>query len=340
MTKNQAWVRLTLGFTFFSFYGTPAQAFESDQFNLAPAPLSDIGPETSEFVFQQLVLAVEAANTRLEKKPEERANADPVLVEEFDRRLGVGFPGSKIERFMGKHEFKVANSRFKPRYRDSIFFHYRLTHLTLSPTVNLFGHEMGTDKIGHFFPQGYDYYKIVQKQMRAGLTEEAGIREAIKWGQRTERGFYGMRLTAVWSNGDLAANLAGYHFIKNLLQEVILNGVKRAPMVKRIEVAEGASPRFEVSVNEASASELLKPWMSGHFNEALNPSNYYRGVLKTAKRALRRTGCAAWVGRSTERGSTIDTLRAEISSHEAWNGMDYGFRRDADVWFTIADRCF
>jgi hypothetical protein len=116
----------------------------------------------------------------------------------------------------------------------------------MAPVVKLNGICCGTDKIGHFFQQGYQYYRITQPEIIGGFGQSADVAEA--WGESMEgrigakrsasarawvsaaaakpedsaeilgqkEGDYGLAKTGVFSNADLAANRAGLQFWKDL----------------------------------------------------------------------------------------------------------------------------
>ena len=79
----------------------------------------------------------------------------------------------------------------------------------LGSTLRIGDLTIGTDKFGHFFDTGHVYF---QRAYRQGGGEEAGM----MYGERTERGIYGIMTTGVFSYADLVANYNGMNFWKNL----------------------------------------------------------------------------------------------------------------------------
>ncbi|MEI6805307.1 MAG: hypothetical protein WCK49_02235 [Myxococcaceae bacterium] len=65
---------------------------------------------------------------------------------------------------------------------------------------------IGSDKFGHFYDTGYEYYK------------KSSLEDAMSYGEMTERTYFGLTSTAVYSYADLAANLDGYRFWTRLTQ--------------------------------------------------------------------------------------------------------------------------
>lgn len=115
-------------------------------------------------------------------------------------------------------------------------------------TVRLGGVLLGTDKIDHFWVQGYDYYQ----RSHAGLDPA----RAVEWGTSTEWGIWGVRTTGIFSYSDLAANHAGFRFYDALL-----------------------SARSPLQRDEAGCVALARPfrwadWIDWQLDEVLNPSVY------------------------------------------------------------------
>lgn len=119
-------------------------------------------------------------------------------------------------------------------------------------TICLAGTRLGTDKIDHFFGEGHTYFR----KSDWGRDPEA----AVAWGQRTERGKYGLGTSGAYSNADLHANYEGYLFYASLLTE--------DSIVQRDE--QGCAARVGVW--------SWADWIDPDYDEALNPSIYTRRV--------------------------------------------------------------
>lgn len=83
-----------------------------------------------------------------------------------------------------------------------------LKYSGLHPSINLAGNYVGTDKLSHFFDQGYEYFKIFSKEK----DYEYGIMKALDYGKDQEKGIRGTSSTGIYSHGDLAANFSGFKF--------------------------------------------------------------------------------------------------------------------------------
>ena len=93
--------------------------------------------------------------------------------------------------------------------------------VNLSPTIKLAGVLMGTDKIGHFFGQGWEYLQHFRSitHDRNDLSSEAlegAYAELRRKGDELERGNLGTDNIGVYSAGDLAANWQGFTFYRNI----------------------------------------------------------------------------------------------------------------------------
>ena len=85
--------------------------------------------------------------------------------------------------------------------------------------------------------------------------------------------------------------------------------------------------------------ELLRPFISDHLNEALNPSVFTKnfGLRWYIRRTVRRRSCGQWF----ERYPDLSQSRVEAQSRalRLWENEDYGFT-DSEHFVTIANTCF
>lgn len=166
-------------------------AFETDQYNLPPVPLADIGDEVSEYTKENILEAIKKINSeiRSEKDPERLAylRSEDAVAREVFKRLGAGFIAfAKAGTWMDAHEFHVQPARYRTRYGRSIYALLPTNYFTISPTVNLYGSSFGTDKIAHFFQQGYTYFRIYKRALAKGSSGNEARAKAVRWGRMTE----------------------------------------------------------------------------------------------------------------------------------------------------------
>jgi len=95
-------------------------------------------------------------------------------------------------------------------YRDLDYLDaFSLNLKELSDVVNINGHLIGLDKIGHFFAEGWEYFSRTQAQQ--------SLQEALRWGREQEQGKFGYVTTGVFSFADLTANFNGWLFWNRVL---------------------------------------------------------------------------------------------------------------------------
>lgn len=333
---------------------TSALGFETNQYDLPRQPLADIGAEVTEHVARKLRIAVDKLNGEIlakercitagaarpvpgecrgteEMRLEYLRSEDAVAQAAFDQ-LGAGVPPfTSMGTWMDSHHFAAQPARYRTSYVKSIFILNPGVALTISPTVKLYGSEFGTDKVAHVFQQGYTYYKAYRRALVEGATPLAATEKAVRWGQKSERTFYGTLVAGVYSNGDLAANYAGLKFYQGLTHPSVLGGGTRSAL---LELHDGTW-RF---AGDSEAS-LLKPFISDHFNEALNPSIFSKvlGWRWFIRRSVKKRSCEQWRQRYPE--LTRSGLEERSQGLRLWYGEDYGFT-DSEDFVTIANTCF
>lgn len=330
------------------------RAFETDQFNLPAAPLADIGDEVSDYTEENLREAIGKINTEisarrncLEKRgkncesPEKtrlRLNylrSEEAVAREVFNLLGAGFiPSTKSGTWMNSHKFKAQPARYKTSYGDSIYRLAPTNYLTISPTVRLYDVEFGTDKIAHFFQQGYTYYIKQKRAAEKGLAEGEAAKKAIRWGKISEQTYFGTLVSGVYSNADLAVNYIGMKFYQGLTHEIKIGETVRPPVVY---LKDGAWTINENTNLLLLRETLLKPFISNHFNEALNSSKYSFFLRSSVRRTVRKKACGEWRGAFP---NLTQTDFADISQKlKLWHGEDYGFS-ESENFVTIANTCF
>jgi hypothetical protein len=332
-----------------------AAAFETDQYDLPPKPLADIGDEVTEHVEQKIGRALEKINAEILRRqqcvetdragdscgsPKEESaklaelRSDDAIVREVYKQLGAGVPPfTSMGTWMDSHHFQGKPARYRTSYLKSIFLFLPPICFTISPTVNLYGSEFGTDKIAHFFQQGYTYYKIYRQAMDDGSAPNEAEHKAVRWGQKSENTFYGTLVAGVYSNGDLFANYVGMKFYLGLTREIRIGETTRPPILVLNNGVWILNQRTSLS------ESLIKPFMSDQLNEALNPSIFteFLGLRSWVRRSIRRRSCKQWFEKYP--GLSQPALEQKSLSLRVWYGEDYGFT-DSKNFVTIANTCF
>lgn len=149
-----------------------AQAFEVDNFTNRYSPLSDSRDAMNEDVNKRLQMAAQSANglvnravNRISKGANQCDKED--LYDEVHDEVGGWIVGS-LEGFAEDSDKiqRHQDDKNSIYYKDGQMLAGSGVVLKLFGThssINLNGNYVGTDKFGHFFDQGYEYYKEFKK---------------------------------------------------------------------------------------------------------------------------------------------------------------------------------
>jgi len=324
--------------------------FETDQYNLPPTPLADIGGEVYEYTLENITKAIEKVNAEIREnenclerpKCNEAAarkkltylRSDEAVARAVYNRLGYGIIAfAKAGDWVNSHRFRAQPARYKTSYRDSIFVWIPTDYLTISPTVNIYGTHFGTDKIAHFFQQGYQYYyyRTAGKEIAKGRSAKDAEAKAVAWGGWTENTYYGTLVGGVFSNADLFANLVGMRFYEGLTKSVMVGDLVRPPT---LVLEDGL---WKLNAAGTSEEVLLRPFISDHLNEALNPSLFIPGLRSSIRGIVRKKSCAQW--RAAYPTRSRQDFQLLTDSLRLWHGVNYG-HKDSEKFVSIANTCF
>ena len=137
-----------------------------------------------------------------------------MLVKQVFKSLGKGILISPIETTANQlgPDYVTQVKRKDSMYKSLKFFESMPLYLYgLGGTISINGYTVGADKFGHFFHEGYFYMQRIQ--------DGKGLDGAFAWGEFTERSYYGLATTGVYSHGDLMANFNGLRFWQALTEE-------------------------------------------------------------------------------------------------------------------------
>jgi hypothetical protein len=209
-----------------------------------------------------------------------------------------------------------------------VFSPLPLSLVQLSPTMNFYGVLAGADKMGHFFQQGHEYYVMERDGERDGIPAQQVRAEIIAKGAKQESGGFGTAIDGVYSNADLAANMAGMQFYESLTRSVTVGNRTVGPMLLRRD------GQWELAA-DLDPDRLLEPFISEHLNEALNPSRYAFNRRLIRKAVSER--CPEW--RKQYPGITREVSAARIKELSTWYGEDYGHWLPEEEAITLASEC-
>jgi hypothetical protein len=159
------------------------------------------------------------------------------------------------------------------------------------------------------------------------------VKKANDWGRKSERTFYGNLVSGVYSNADLASNFAGMKFYQNLTQPV---NIGKDTKLSLIILENGA---WKINAQVELQENLLKPFISAHLNEALNPSIYTElfGLRSSVRNRVRNRACDDWRKIYPNYSKAdFDEMSRRL---QTWFGEDYGFTVNKN-FITIANTCF
>ena len=196
---------IVVGITFFS---APIHASEVDSYTKTRMIHGDAITEINYEINYLINIAVYTANRRGLSRPED-------LYRVLNRTLG----GRIVSRLEQVFEHYNDGRILKVDLSESIYSDMgllRAPSLILSRKMGgVFKADkciIGTDKLGHFIAQGYQYFKKC-------YLKEKGVEEALIYGINSELTYYGFLTTGIFSYGDLVANFQGMRFWNDILGE-------------------------------------------------------------------------------------------------------------------------
>lgn len=253
----------------------PLWATEIDNFSPYTKKIQDSMETLNQITIKRLEKAVKEANRRGRGRCQEKK-----LYSAIWKQLGGDLWG-RLENLIvedpifDKHTICRRNSIYKDfTLRES----FPMFLVKLGATIRMGDNIVGADKFGHFFAEGFAYFK------KAYLFKQ-GVGAGIRYGERTEKGFYGLQTTGVYSYSDLSANYNGMHFWKRLL------GRDYGP----VEGAEYEGPQKEPYVQCVQGKWALKAkfdwkdYVDPAWDETINCSKYRTNAMarKVEKRVAK-----------------------------------------------------
>ncbi|RMG42956.1 MAG: hypothetical protein D6718_13130 [Acidobacteria bacterium] len=148
-----------------------------------------------------------------------------------------------------------------------------------SPTIQVAGVLMGTDKLGHFVSSGWRYYERYRRARRRGLPAAEAEEHAIRTGILVERLILGRATSGVFSLGDLEANHAGMRFYRDLCEGdspwlVLEKG--RWRMARPFDISRYVGPEWDESYQPNVYAERrwrrVRPRLLAHCRDLLDPA--------------------------------------------------------------------
>ena len=166
-------------------------------------------------------------------------------------------------------------------YRDIDYLEgFSLNLKELSDVVNIDGHLIGLDKMGHFFAEGWQYFELTRD-------EGQSIEQAVAWGRQQEAGKYGYITTGIFSFSDLVANLNGWRFWNKVLLDDddplkggLANLFNRPYVTCDIQIIDSIKNMKMVRAWERNTRFDLSDYLDGAWDEGNNCNSYADPVVE------------------------------------------------------------
>ena len=238
-------------------------ASEVDSFRQRSMKLKDATISINRFVNEQLEDSISDANSFEGCGKERLMDAVRARLAEADV-LGVG----KVEKFVAKSNYveTVHTPHEKSIYQDlNLVQSFALHVYGMGTLIRVGEHFIGSDKLGHFFYDGFRYYD------KAFGPRGKGEQHAHNYGQTTEKGLFGYLMTGVFSYADLSANFHGLRFWNS-----IFGAVKDPLTGKKVD------PYFTCEKGSWVLTKKfrLEKYVDAGWDEAINCNDYKDEEIK------------------------------------------------------------
>jgi hypothetical protein len=152
------------------------------------------------------------------------------------------------------------------------------TWMPYTPTIEVAGVRMGTDKLAHFVSSGWTYYSVYSKALEKGETRDEAARSAVHRGIIEESLMLGKLASGVLAIPDLEASFAGMHFYTDLCggEDPILELAEDGWVISRpIDLRDYVTPRwdesFQPSVYTARRWHKIRPVLETYCDRLDDP---------------------------------------------------------------------
>jgi hypothetical protein len=191
------------------------QALETDQFYAWGKPIEDSSEYLNAWVRLQIQSALDSNSADSAQDCESAVqNIQKHLQHSIYQPIELWIISSNlVDRIPRGLE---ASREYRSHYLLSKTFSFDYARLLQpSPTLQVSEIRFGSDKLAHFFSEGWWYYKHWKKNRNKNTDEELQ-RSMFRYGVKLEQSIQGMQMTGVFSPGDLEANYQGFVFYKRM----------------------------------------------------------------------------------------------------------------------------
>ena len=193
-------------FLAFGVLAKPVMALETDQFYAWGRSLADASDAINTRINADIATALAGVNGRhhgvsCSCRTAEAAIRDHFKYLIFARPEQWSIKTSLVERI-------PATPDEEPQYRRLYLFGATspldpVRWMPPSPTIEVAGVRIGTDKIGHFFSDGAWIERSYRRALKHGKSDAEAEREAVLFGVSTERTILGQSSSGIFSVADL-----------------------------------------------------------------------------------------------------------------------------------------
>lgn len=333
------------------------QAHESDQYSLpAGREFADLGPYLSEIVDNAVRAAVVRTNAQIDAALAGEWPATASVLQTPDHIASTVW--AELFRAVPTNELldgTLQSPALRDRYPGLVTLHWPVRSIYDEPlllmdlskfvrtffragTASVAGTVIGTDKVVHFINVGRLYHAKYEELRAQGLSAAQAAPAAISATAAnpfySENGFLGIFTTGIHSNADLAADLAGFKFYRNLSEPVRIGSREWPAMLVR----DGPFWRVQMRAGE----QRFSAFVTAHWNEVLNPNRYLDYVALPVGKAVQQR-CDAVLdlyrdrhGRKRGRAQ-FEAIEQELSTYF---GEAYEYEINAARHVSVSRLCF
>ena len=204
-----------------------ANAVETDQYMTWDITLKDSRVEIEEYIETNIQSVLDSINSKNKN----------YSCQKMTKKL-LGWNGkstnflSEIEDYMYRNKTIDRHPKIyqsvrgivdKSIYKDVEYFKVKVFGISLMAYDVYFG----IDKLGHFLTTGLDYYKKYIRYINRGYSVKKSEIKAIKKGIFSEKTYYGLIISGVFSFADLEANYQGLKFARSFCEG-------ESPLIKKV----------------------------------------------------------------------------------------------------------
>jgi len=243
-------------------FAGPVRALETDQYYAWRRPLAD----SSEALNAKINFEIDAALQKINAKDAGRGASCRDVLEAIHARYTL-FIFQKIELWAQRtavlSRIPVDESEELDYRRNWIYGQVAWYDLSRtvppSPTIEIDGIRLGTDKISHFFSEGHYYLDWYDSARARGLSHDEAVEFAVRRGIAIETTVLGGVISGVISPADLEANYQGLGWYIGLCEG-------EAPLLERTDAGWHMREPFD-----------LRPFVSPDWDESYLPNVVLKG---------------------------------------------------------------